>query len=280
MIYLFLRQWVRGALLILVRNVIFKGKAQFPSKGPALIVANHPNSFLDAILLACYLDRPIWSLARGDAFRKPWAKMILSKLFMIPIYRISEGKEYVSENDVTFRRCLELFRQGEVVLIFIEGICLYQTHLLPLKKGASRLARTAWQEGIPLQIVPVGLTYKSFQKSPWEVQIQLGAPWGEDTVEWDQSSEGAFIKSFNTYAETRLQALLGPADFPPVTTFTHRFLWFLHRPWLAWIEPLAQKLTRGTVFYQSVSVAMLVLTLPVYALLLVLFIWSLTSYLF
>jgi len=274
-IYLFLRQWVRGILQIFVRNVSIQGISHFPSEGPVLLVANHPNSFLDAILLACYLDRPIWSLARGDAFRKPLAKMILSKMFMIPIYRISEGKEYVSENDVTFQRCLDLFRQGEVVLIFIEGICVHQNHLLPLKKGASRLARTAWNEGIPLQIVPIGLQYKSFKTSPIDVSITVGKPWHQVTHAWDQSTEGTFIKSFNTFAWDRLLEVLIPVSFQSSAPVGHRILWIWHLPLFRLVDLLAKKATRGTVFYQSVQVALLVFSVPVYTALFILGIWLL-----
>lgn len=274
-IYLLIRQWVRGILRILVRYAGISGLSKVPSEGPVLIVANHPNSFLDAMLIACYLDRPVWSLARGDAFRKPLAKMILSKMFMIPIYRISEGKEYVAENDVTFQRCLELFRKGEVVLIFIEGICLHQKTLLPLKKGAGRLAQSAWKEGIPLQILPIGLEYKSFTSTPIDVQITIGEPWHVDSFSWDQTSEGTFIKSFNSYSWTRIQEVLVPRSFGNPVNWIQSFLWVCHWPVFKLADLLAKKFTRGTVFYHSVQVALLVLLAPLYWLLAGNIIWFL-----
>ena len=36
--------------------------------GPLLIASNHPNSFLDAIILATLFKNPVYALARGDAF--------------------------------------------------------------------------------------------------------------------------------------------------------------------------------------------------------------------
>jgi len=263
-VYPILRQWVRAILKIFVGRAVIQGKKNLPASGPVLLIANHPNSFLDAILLACYLDRPIWSLARGDAFRKPLAKKILSKLFMIPIYRLSEGKEYLGENDQTFQRCLELFRKGEVVLIFGEGICLHQTKILPMKKGAARLAKSAWDEDIPLQVVPIALKYGSFHRVPLLVSIQLGEYWHKASHQWDESSEGSFIKSFNLKSFDTLQELYRSLMVPTSSSFFSSVLWYFFMPLLLLIQVVARKLTRGTVFFQSVFLAILVFSAPLY----------------
>ena len=71
-------------------------------KGPLLIAANHPNSFLDAIILSTIFKRPVYSLARGDAFVKPFYKKLLLSLNMFPVYRISEGVENLENNYETF----------------------------------------------------------------------------------------------------------------------------------------------------------------------------------
>ena len=62
-------------------------------KGPLLIAANHPNSFLDAIIVSTLFKRPVYSLARGDAFAGKFFTTILTSLNMLPVYRISEGPE-------------------------------------------------------------------------------------------------------------------------------------------------------------------------------------------
>lgn len=275
MVYSFLRQWVLAVLRVFVRRVDIQGLSNLPKQGPVLIIANHPNSFLDAMLLACYLNRPIWSLARGDAFRKPLAKKILSKMFMIPIYRLSEGKEYVGENDVTFQRCLELFRKGEVVLIFGEGICLHQQHILPLKKGAARLAKTAWDVGIPLQILPIGIKYHSFTQAPLFVQIKIGQTWNKNSHSWDFLSEGSFIKSFNTYAWDQLHSIYQSLRVNTTSPIFSTVLWYFFFPLVQLLKIPAQKLTHKTVFYQSVLLAMLVFAIPLYKLLLVGLFWFL-----
>ena len=88
-------------------------------KGPLLLVANHPNSFLDAIIIAAFFDQKIHSLARGDAFGKSWHRYLLSKLNMIPVYRISEGKQNLNLNYNSFEACKEILLLNGIVLIFI-----------------------------------------------------------------------------------------------------------------------------------------------------------------
>ena len=66
-----------------------------------MLVANHPNSFLDAVLIGAAIHRPTHFLARGDAFNHKTAAKILSSLNMLPVFRLSEGKENLLKNTVT-----------------------------------------------------------------------------------------------------------------------------------------------------------------------------------
>ena len=118
--------------------------------GPLLIAANHPNSFLDAIILSSLFKFPVYSLARGDAFANRFVTKILTSLNMLPVYRVSEGVENLENNYTTFDACQELFSQRKIVLIFSEGRCINEWHLRPLKKGTARLALTAWMHNVPL----------------------------------------------------------------------------------------------------------------------------------
>ena len=81
-------------------------------EGPLLIAANHPNSFLDAIIIATLFDKPVYSLARGDAFKKPLYARLLRKLNMHPVYRTSEGVENMEHNYSTFDACKVIFKKN------------------------------------------------------------------------------------------------------------------------------------------------------------------------
>ncbi|MEO8823714.1 MAG: 1-acyl-sn-glycerol-3-phosphate acyltransferase, partial [Ginsengibacter sp.] len=103
------------------RRIDINHKKWLNEKGPLLIAANHPNSFLDAIILSSLFKRPVYSLARGDAFAGKWIIKILTSLNMLPVYRMSEGTENLGLNYSTFEACKKLFEVDKIVLIFSEG---------------------------------------------------------------------------------------------------------------------------------------------------------------
>jgi len=53
-------------------------------KGPLLLACNHPNSFLDAVLIDALFEQPVYSLARGDVFKKPFYIKLLTALKYCP----------------------------------------------------------------------------------------------------------------------------------------------------------------------------------------------------
>jgi len=123
LIYL-LKIIIRAALWLFCKNIYIKNKHLFSKKGPLLIFANHPNSFLDAIIIASNYKRRVYFLARGDVFKKPIFRFLLSSLNMIPVYRLREGKENLHLNDFAFKESIKLLTKGEAVLVFIEGTCI------------------------------------------------------------------------------------------------------------------------------------------------------------
>jgi len=174
LLYSILKIWVRLAAKIFFSRIVVNKPQLLESKGPLLLACNHPNSFLDAVLLDILFKRPIWSLARGDVFKKPLYIKLLYKLKILPVYRTREGAENLEENYKTFNACKELFRQNSIVLIFSEGLCINEWHLRPLKKGTARLAFSTWQEGTPLKVLPVGINYSSFSRIGTNVLINFG----------------------------------------------------------------------------------------------------------
>lgn len=143
-------------------------------KGPLLIAANHPNSFLDAIILATIFRQPVYSLARGDAFANNFFTWLLRSLNMLPVYRISEGAENLENNYTTFNECIDIFKKNGIVLIFSEGRCINEWRLRPLKKGTARLALSTWQQNIPLRVIPLGINYSSFRIFGKNVILNFG----------------------------------------------------------------------------------------------------------
>ena len=198
MLYNFLQIPARIAFYIWCRNLKNNNKEILKTNGPLLIAANHPNSFLDAILLCSIFKQPIYSLARGDAFKNNFVNKILRSLKMFPVYRVSEGVENLEENYKTFDDCINIFKQNKIVLIFSEGKCVNEWSLRPLKKGTARLAISAWQQGIPLQVIPLGINYNSFTSFGKNIQLNFGDVITEQNIGFNNDdSFGNKTVSFN-----------------------------------------------------------------------------------
>jgi 1-acyl-sn-glycerol-3-phosphate acyltransferase len=265
MIYIVLRQFIRFVLRFFIKKIEITGIENLPTKGAVLLAGFHPNSFLDAIIIDCKVDRPIWSLARGDAFKKPLARKILSKFFMMPIYRISEGKEYLGKNDETFERCSEIFKNNSQVLIFSEGLCTNQTELIPLKKGTSRLAMQTWMSGTEMVIVPVAINYSEFAKVGKNITLNFGPAIKSSDFE-QLAMNGKAIKSFNEKLTAALKQLVR-RDFVKPTFGSSWFFYLsyvLHYPVHLLLGAFVKLKTKGTVFYDSIYLGLLIVALPIY----------------
>jgi 1-acyl-sn-glycerol-3-phosphate acyltransferase len=191
-------------------------------QGPLLIAANHPNSFLDAIILATLFKHPVYSLTRGDAFKGKKITRILASLNMLPVYRISEGAENLDNNYFTFNVCQKIFREGGIVLIFSEGRCINEWHLRSLKKGTARLALSAWQQNIPLKILPVGINYSSFRTFGKNVFLNFGSIINKEDINVDLS-DGKAVNEFNVKLQEQLQGLVYEIDKTDIETLKKYF---------------------------------------------------------
>lgn len=245
----------------------------FSEEGPILITANHPDSFLDAIIIAAYFKRPIHFLARGDAFNKPWHSVLLRTLHLFPVYRLSEGKENLGLNTAAFENSKKVLQQNGVVLIFIEGICLNKNSLQPFKKGAARIANKCWADQIPVRVLPIRLNYNSFSKFGKTVSMQVGKFLTQKELQVHEEESKNYIH-FNQQVNQQLENL-PPLNIPiekPNKIFIPLGLMgkFLHLPFYRLIQNFVQQKTSGTVFYDSVLFGLLFLLYPFYLLMIVL----------
>ena len=133
---------------------------------------------------------------------------------MIPVYRLSEGKENLSLNETAFSRSKEVLTQNGIVLIFIEGICKQTHELQPFKKGAARIAL----DSIGLEnfrIMPLGIAYHSFNSFGKQININIGEPVGAKTL-LPFEDEAKNMRYFNSIMQAeiqkRIQIPLGEID--------------------------------------------------------------------
>ncbi len=278
--YYFFKLAASVALPLYTKKTISRFHEPFVANQPTILASNHPNSFFDAILIAVQYPQPIYFLARGDAFKKPLVAQFLKALHLIPIYRLSEGKENLSKNKDTFQTCIDLLQQNQTILIFSEGICKNEWQLRPLKKGTARLALMATGAGLTnLRIQPTAINYSSFSKNPKEVEIHFNPTFSIDKK--IRENEAAFFNDFNQQLKIGMTTnLLVKNDTKDIALFpkqailqtkitkyivaTPAFVGFLANYGIYYtLKKIALQKTKNTVFYDSVLFVILLLFYPV-----------------
>lgn len=264
---------VRLALRIFCRRICISDPKKLETGGPLLITANHPNSFLDAIIIGSCFKREVHFLARGDAFNKPWHDKFLRLLNMIPVYRLSEGKENLFLNEEAFRRSKEVLLNNGIVLIFIEGICKHTHALQPFKKGAARIAIES-KSLADFRILPLGIAYNSFERFGKRVNMSMGETISAKTF-FPFDEETKDMRHFNALLYEEIEKLISvPSKKQKQATWTE-YLFFLpgimghllHLPLYVLLKKVIRKKTAGTVFYDSVLFGTLLFIYPLYLLL-------------
>lgn len=292
MLYKLLFFPARIAIRFYCRKIRINNKEMLRQPGPILIAANHPNSFLDAIILSSLFKRPVYSLARGDAFTNKLVTKILTSLNMLPVYRVSEGVENLEHNYTTFEACQKLFSDNKIVLIFSEGRCINEWRLRPLKKGTARLALTAWVRNVPLKVLPLGINYSSFRKFGKMMILNFGNLITEADM-YEDFTTGKAINEFNNQLHKQLKRLV--YEIAPGNSKKLRHIFYirqslaekilscipaiigfvLHAPLYYAIHFIIKN--RAKDHYDSIMVGLLFIFYPVYVLLLTLIIFFITG---
>ncbi len=284
MFYYLIKVYAKLAIKIYCRKIIVNKPEYLKQKGPLLLAANHPNSFLDGIIMTTIFEQNVYSLARGDVFKNKRVEKLLRWMYLLPVYRTSEGVENLSHNYTTFASCQEVFNKKGIVMIFSEGRCINEWHLRPLKKGTARLAISTWQKNIDLTVVPVGFNYSAFRLFGKNVHINFGEPIIKQDV-LDHQTEGRQLLYFNNLVKNQLKGLV--YEIAPKDKQTLKQKFYFHQSLLKrillFIPALFGVILNAPIYfiakvvtdkyfdndhYDSVITALLMIFYPVYLLLL------------
>lgn len=157
------------------------GGETVPRRGPVLLVANHPNSLLDPLLVAAVARRPVRFLAKAPLFADWKIGWLIRAAGAIPVYRRADDPASVDRNEEMFRAVHAALAGGAVVGIFPEGLSHSEPALAPLRTGAARIALGAHAlTGHPFPIVPIGLVFRQKDIFRSEALVLVG-----QAVRWD-----------------------------------------------------------------------------------------------
>jgi 1-acyl-sn-glycerol-3-phosphate acyltransferase len=189
LLYDVLKVLLRPALRVFYAQTDVEGRAHLPETGPLVVVANHPNTLLDPLLVGMLWRRRLRFLT-SSRFFKSVGGWVLRAAGAIPLYRQEDhaaaepavrltGTQRAARNDDSFRASFDLLAAGGALLIFPEGSSVLTHHLRPFKSGAARIAlgaeaRHGWRLGV--QLVPVGLNYAAAPHFRSALFRRVGAP--------------------------------------------------------------------------------------------------------
>ncbi len=211
-LYQLLKPVVTTAVHIFYKKIEIANRERLNEAVPTLIVSNHTNAFLDALVVQMFAKPQIYSIARGDMFKKPFIRKVLSALRIIPIYRKGEADEMMKMNEVTFERCVDLLGQGQSIIMYPEGDCVTEKRLRKLKKGAARIAlRTEAKNNfdLNLRMLQVGLNYSAAKNFRSNLFINIGEPvYLKEYQEQYAQDPVKAINAFTQHIESEMRTLV------------------------------------------------------------------------
>jgi len=182
--------------------------APVPGAGPVLLVANHPNSLLDPMLVVAAARRPVRFLAKAPLFRNPRTAWLVKSAGAIPVYRRADDPSQVGKNVDAFAAVHAELARGAAVGIFPEGLSHSDPTLAPLKTGAARMALgAAALAGGAFPIVPVGLQFRRKDAFRSDAYVVTGAPVAWSDLADRPVEDGDAVRALTSRVEAGLRAV-------------------------------------------------------------------------
>ncbi|MCB9265307.1 MAG: 1-acyl-sn-glycerol-3-phosphate acyltransferase [Lewinellaceae bacterium] len=181
MLYPIVRPIARLGLKAFYRKIYLSHTERIPRNEAVILAANHPTAFLEPCILACFLGRPLYFLARGDLFNKNFYALLLKGLNILPVFRLKDGGYgKLKDNYSTFEACYSALARRKTIMILAEGRTKQEKRLGPLQKGTARIAMgTLERHPNDLEevfIVPVGVNFTYADQPRSKVMIDFGEP--------------------------------------------------------------------------------------------------------
>jgi hypothetical protein len=145
----FLMRFLAWLLVHTVYRVRKVGLEHLPEDGPCVIVCNHV-SYVDAVVIAASIRRPIRFVMDHRIFRVPVLSFIFRTMRTIPI---APAKEDPAMKDRAFASAKEALEAGEIVGIFPEGKLTESGEMNPFRPGVGQIVAAT-----PVPVIPMALS--------------------------------------------------------------------------------------------------------------------------
>ena len=144
----FLMRFLAWLLIHTFYRVEKEGLDLIPETGPCVVVCNHV-SYVDAVVIAACVRRPIRFVMDHRIFKVPVLSFIFRTMRTIPI---APAKEDAAMKDRAFAEVANALAAGEIVGLFPEGKLTDSGELNPFRPGIQQIIETT-----PVPVVPLAL---------------------------------------------------------------------------------------------------------------------------
>jgi 1-acyl-sn-glycerol-3-phosphate acyltransferase len=146
------------------------GVENVPKTGGVLLVANH-QSYLDPVLVAVHLYRPVSFLAKSELFENHYFGWLIRTLHAFPVRQ--------GEGDIgAVKEVIRRLGEGYALNMYPEGSRTENGEVGPMEKGVALVIRRA---GVPVVPVAIHGSFEAWPKGykifrPHRVRMKYGKP--------------------------------------------------------------------------------------------------------
>ncbi len=216
MLYRILKVLIGIGIRFYYREIKVRNKEFLRHDGPLIIIANHPNTMMDAWIIAQSISQPIYFMAKGTFFNTPLKRRILNSLGMIPINRPIDNKTNGVDNNASFEACYKVLEEGKTLVVFPEGNSMMERQLRALKSGTARIALEVEQRNagkLNLKVVPIGIFYSQGEKFRSSVMLTVEKGlFVNDLLEEYAENQSAASKKLTSRFRQHLERVLVTTD--------------------------------------------------------------------
>jgi len=199
-------QFIAQILTKLLFDLKVQGRENIPKRGGVLIVSNH-QSYLDAVVLAAFLERPVNFVGQSGLFENPVGAWVLRRLNAFPL---RQGKGDVGALKETIRR----LREGHLLNIYPEGARSPDGQIHAFQRGVGLIIRRAKVPVVPAVIFGAYKAW-SMHEPIWQmapIRVRFGPPMNLNGLHSDEEITAAIERELRRMFQEIQQIPSGPLE--------------------------------------------------------------------